>query len=57
MFGLDGTPPGVLTLTASLRVPSPLRVRAATCSETNKYFKGQNKFKASKQINFKGILS
>jgi len=30
MFGLDGTPPGVLTFTASLRVPSPRRVKAAT---------------------------
>ena len=30
IFGLDGTPPGVRTLTALLRVPSPLRVKAAT---------------------------
>ena len=31
IFGLEGTPPGVLIFTGWLRVPSPLRVKAATC--------------------------
>ena len=30
MFGLEGTPPGVLTFTGWLLVPSPRLVRAAT---------------------------